>query len=65
MNKPPLARIELVQTWYHAQWNIYDSDGMMYAHVFSEQAATEIFTAVNLARAQQPVEEKKDEAGKD
>jgi hypothetical protein len=63
--RPPLARIELVVGWYSKQWNIIEADETMYAHVFSEQGAAEIFSAVNIMRAQKTTEEPKDETSKD
>jgi hypothetical protein len=47
----PLARYEFVDDgWYNNQWNIYEADGRIFAHAFSEQAADEIFVSVNYMR---------------
>jgi hypothetical protein len=35
---------------YNNQWNIYESDGRIFAQAFSQQAAEELFFAVNYMR---------------
>jgi hypothetical protein len=62
----PLTRFEFVDDgMYNNQWEIYEADGRVFAHVFSQQAAEEIFFAVNYMRGRLSAVEDKNATGKD
>lgn len=49
----PLTGFEFVDDgMYQCQWNVYEADGRVFAHAFSQKAAEEIFFAVNYLRGQ-------------